>query len=78
MAKNKDFDADGILNDIDNFMFSAFDALIKVSVKRLGTEEAALFILVILRLAGRLVIPSLVESHQTKVSTTGRGQSLGE
>ena len=41
MAKSKDFDADGVLNDIDNFMFSAFDALIKISVKRLGTEEAS-------------------------------------
>jgi len=41
MAKGKGFDADGVLNDIDNFMFSAFDALIKVSVKRLGTEEAS-------------------------------------
>lgn len=38
MAKSKDFDADGILNDVDNFMFSAFDALIKISVKRLGKE----------------------------------------
>lgn len=41
MAKDKNFNPDNILNDIDNFMFSAFDALIKISVKRLGTEEAS-------------------------------------
>ena len=73
MAKNKDFDADGILNDIDNFMFSAFDALIKVSVKGLELKKQALFIPVTLRRAGQLVTPSLVESQKKTVSTTEQG-----